>query len=96
MRSKRESKATALKKKDQIELYESALAQVALRTLHEIFEADYVAVVREASVSVFVTALDRSTGNERRTCSIAISATRDAFLELDLRRVDPVSCAKKV
>lgn len=94
-RSKREAKATVLKKKEQAELYQSALAQVVLRTLHEIFESDYAAVVREASASAFVTALDRSTGKERKTCLIAISTTREAFLELDLRRVDPVSCAKK-
>lgn len=93
-RSKREAKATVLKKKEQADLYQSALAQVVLRTLHEIFEADYAAVVREASASAFVTALDRSTGKERRTCWIAISATRELFLGLDLGRVDPVSCAK--
>lgn len=95
VRSKREVKATALKKKEQVELYESALAQVALRTLHEIFEADYASVVREASASAFATTLDRSTGNDQRTCLIAVSATRDAFLELDLQRVDPLSCARR-
>lgn len=95
-RSKGEAKATVLKKKEQAELYLSALAQVVLRTLHEIFEADYAAAVREASASAFVTALDRSTGNERKTCLIAISTTREVFLGLDLRRVDPVSCAKKL
>jgi restriction system protein len=95
VRSKREARATVLKKKERSDLYESALAQVVLRTLHEVFEADYAGVVSEASASAFVTALDPSTGNERRTALIAISATRGNFLELDLHRVDPLSCARR-
>lgn len=96
VRAKRAAKAIPLKKKELNDLYESAVAQVCIRSLHEIFEADYAAVIQEASVSAFITALDRSTGNERRSCLMAISTTRAEFLKLDLQRVDPVSCATKL
>jgi len=96
VRSKREAKAILLKKKDQTELYTSALAQVVLRTLHEIFESDYAGVVREASASAFVTSLDLATGTDQRKCLITISAARDVFLGLDLRRVDPVACSNNL
>lgn len=96
VRSKREAKPTAMKKREHGDLYERAVAQVVLRTLHEIFEADYVPVVRSAEVNAFVTSVDPATGTDQRTYVAAVSATRDAFLALDLTRLDPVACVKSL
>lgn len=95
-RSKCEAKPVLLKKREHAELYEQAVAQVVLRTMHEIFEADYVPVVREAEVSAFVSYVDPTTGRDARDCKAAVAATREAFLAFNLERVDPVACVKSL
>lgn len=75
-------------------LYASVLAQVTLRTLHEIFEADRG---RFADVVVFngmLHATDRSTGQATHPCLVTVRATRDTFAQLDLAHVDPAACLK--
>lgn len=74
--------------------YASVLAQVALRTLHELFEADHG---RHLDVVVFngmVDTIDRSTGQPVRPCLITVRATKDNFLALDLRLVEPQACLR--
>ena len=74
--------------------YGSVLAQVTLRTLHELFEADHG---RHLDVVVFngmVDTIDRATGKPVRPCLITVRATKDNFLSLDLGLVDPHACLR--
>lgn len=77
-------------------LYASITAQVALRTIHEIFEADRTALIDVIVFSGFVNSIDRATGKNARTCLISVRTTRDAFNELDLSKVDPLLCLKRL
>ncbi|MGH9090910.1 MAG: restriction endonuclease [Acidimicrobiales bacterium] len=75
-------------------LYSSALAQITLRTLHELFEADRG---RFADVIVFngmLQSIDPGTGQPIHPCLITVRTTREAFAELDLSHVDPSACLK--
>ena len=64
------------------------LKQVALRTMHESFESLYTPHVRTVAVNVWGTSVDRATGNDQLTCVLSVMAARDAFLAVNLARVD--------
>lgn len=74
--------------------YTSVVAQVALRTVHELFEADRG---RHLDVVIFngvLDTVDPGSGKSVRPCLVTLRTTKDAFLELDLARVDPLACLK--
>lgn len=81
--------AAPLTKRDQTERYANALAQVALRTLHEVFEADRRGIVRSISLEVGPATKDPATGRDRFFPLVAVSAARERFLEIDLAAVVP-------
>jgi len=76
------------------QLYGAVIAQMILRTLHELFEADRGRYVDTIVLNGYVDAIDPGTGREIRPCLVTVRTTRDAFLPLDLARVDPVSCLR--
>ncbi len=48
------------------------------------------------TVSAFVEAIDPSTGQQVRPCLVSVRTTRNEFEKLDLRRVDPKACLKRL
>ena len=75
-------------------LYSEVLAQVTLRTIHEIFEADRQEIVDVVVFNGHVDSIDRATGQPARPCVITLRCTRDVFLGLDLEHVDAQVCLK--
>lgn len=75
-------------------LYASAVAQVTLRTLHELFEADRINRLETIIFNGYVDTIDRATGRSTRICLVTVRTTRDTFSQLDLSRVDPAACLK--
>lgn len=75
-------------------LYASIIAQVAIRTLHEIFEADRTQHLETIVFNGYVDSIDLSTGRSIRPCLVTVRTTRDTFDALDLERVDPALCLK--
>jgi restriction system protein len=81
--------------RDQAEIrrrYVSVIAQVALRTIHEIVEADRGALIRQISLNGIVDTIDRRTGRFARPCLVTLHTDRETFAAIKLRRVDPVAC----
>lgn len=78
------------------ELYSSIIAQITLRTIYEIFDADYNNNVNVIVFNGFVDTLDKSTGHNRRACLITVLTTREKFVSLNLNYVEAVSCLKKL
>lgn len=74
--------------------YESAVHQVALRTIHEVFEADRRGLIKSTSMQVGTTAIDPATGKVGYKPFVAVAAERDAFLELVLEMVVPKQALK--
>ena len=76
--------------------YARLIAQVAIRTIHEIL----ISVPPEvASVVTFyghVSTTDMATGQPIRPCLISVSAERDVFATFVLADLDPVSCLRKL
>jgi restriction system protein len=75
-------------------LYSSVIAQTALRTVHELFEADRRELVETIVYNGMVDSIDKKTGRPARVCVVTLRTTRDAFAALDLSRVDPEECLK--
>jgi restriction system protein len=81
--------------RDQSEIrrrYVEIIAQVTLRTVHEIVEADRGALVGQISFNGIVDTIDRRTGRFVRPCLVSLQTGRETFAAIKLRRVDPVAC----
>jgi len=74
--------------------YTEIISMVALRTVHEIVEADRGGLVYRVLFNGIVDTIDRRTGQFVRPCLASVGADRDTFAAINLRRVDPVACLK--
>jgi restriction system protein len=75
--------------------YAHLIAQVALRTLHEVFSLpDAEEIVAEATLNGRVSAVDKATGQKIRPHLISVGTTRDQWSTLVLADLDPQSCLK--
>jgi restriction system protein len=83
--------ASALPAKQQKERYAGAVWQVALRTLHEIFEADRAGKIRSAALVVSTSHIAPATGRPEEVPLAIVAADRDTFLTFDLAHVVPQS-----
>ena len=81
--------STELSQKARKDRYTSAVNQVALRSIHEIFEADRRALIKMVSLEVGTDATDPATGKMGFIPLAAVAAEREAFLEFDLSAVVP-------
>lgn len=77
-------------------LYDSVCYQIALRTLHEIWEADEPDNIQGIVFNGFVTAIDKSTGIEGRSCILSVQAWKEEFLAINLELVDPKECFRRL
>jgi restriction system protein len=75
--------------KDSKARYASVVDQIALRTLHEVFEADRRGLIRSISLEVGTDATSPATGKSVYVPLVGVAATRDRFVEIDLSAVVP-------
>ena len=75
-------------------LYASVVAQVAIRTVHELLEADSGEHIDTVVFNGVVDTTDPGSGRRVRPCLVTVRTTRDAFGELDLAHVEPLACLK--
>jgi restriction system protein len=71
------------------ERYASAVHQVSIRTLHEIFEADRAERIRTISLTVQTEHVSPSTGQTEIVPLVIVAANRETFSQFDLARVVP-------
>ena len=77
-------------------LYDDVVYQIALRTLHELFQSDAAKAISAIVFNGFVTSIDKSTGNEATACILSVQASRDSFLAINLSKVEPKSCFRQL
>lgn len=75
-------------------LYSSVTAQITIRTIHELFEADRANHLETIVFNGYVDSIDKGTGLPLRTCLVTIRTTRDVFTKMNLSKVDPLECLK--
>ena len=82
---------TAQTQKAQKDRYANAVASVAVRTLHEVFEADRAGRVRTISLTVATEDISPGTGHMTETPLIAVASDRATFISLNLANVVPLA-----
>lgn len=87
VKSKDEITSTQLSVKAQKERYASAVHETAVRTLHEIFEADRAGKVHSISLTVGVDHLAPATGLPQTVPLVQVAADRQTFMAFDLSQV---------
>jgi len=77
-------------------LYDDLLYQIALRTIHELYEADVVDALKSIVFNGWVDSVDKATGQNANSCIMSLQATKDEFLSINLEKVDPKACFKQL
>lgn len=78
------------------ELYQDTVAAIAIRTIHEVFEADQHNYVEVVTFNGFVTTTDPATGKNIHPCLISVRTSKNSFLELSLSRIDKPICLRNL
>ncbi len=78
--------------KERRELYKTVVSQVAIRTLHEIYEADIPRHVESIVFNGYVDTVNAATGRPEQPYLVTVRAFRDRFLDRDFSRLDPETC----
>lgn len=89
VKRKDEIVATTLTLKVRRERYAKAVASVALRSLHEVFEADRDQRIKTIALTVKTHSVDAATGRPADVPLVAVGADRSEFMSYDLARVEP-------
>jgi restriction system protein len=74
--------------------YDNLLYQIALRTIHELYEADAINAIASIVFNGFVQSIDAATGHETNPCVLSVQASKEEFTSINLANVDPKACFK--
>jgi restriction system protein len=81
--------ASTLPVREQKERYSGAVAQVAVRSLHEVFEADRAGRIHSIALTVSTDHLNEATGQPETVPLVVVAADRKTFSGFDLANVVP-------
>lgn len=77
-------------------LYQDLIASIALRTLHEVFEADQAQAIDTCCFNGFIHTVDPATGRDVQPHLISVRTTKPVFSEINLSRVDKATCLRNL
>jgi len=77
-------------------LYDNRLYQIALRTVHELYEADKINALASIVFNGYVRSIDPATGQETNACVLSLQVSKDEFGQINLANVDSKVCFKKL
>jgi restriction system protein len=72
--------------------YDITLYEITLRTLNEIFSSDYADSVSQVIFNGWVNTIAPATGQNISPCILSISVTKEKFLALNLKEINPKEC----
>lgn len=76
--------------------YQDVVAAIALRTLHEVFEADQAQALVVVTINGVIDTHDPASGKEVRIPVVSVRVTKEEFLALRLEKVDKVACLRSL
>ena len=85
-----------ISKTDLRRIYDNLLYQIALRTIHELFEADAIDAIATIVFNGYVESIDPATGQEKNACILSLSANKDTFEKINLANIEPKACFKQL
>jgi restriction system protein len=77
-------------------LYDGVVYQVALRTIHEVLEADEIDAIDAVVFNGWVHYVDPRTGDDTKACIASVQATKHEFSRINLAAVDPKECFRSL
>lgn len=77
-------------------LYQDVIASIALRTMHEVFEADQADRIETVCFNGFIHAIDPATGRDIQPHLVSVRATKSSFMEINLAKVDRAVCLRNL
>jgi restriction system protein len=77
-------------------IYDNLLYQIALRTIHELYESDQINALSAVGFNGWVRSIDKGTGKPITVCVLSVHAPRDEFNTIDLKRVEAKICFKNL
>jgi len=83
--------ASPLAAKDLKDRYAGIVHNVALRSIHEVYEADRRGLIHGVSLELGTETINPATGRETYVQFLAVAVSRDEFLKLDLTAVVPAA-----
>lgn len=87
--------AESMRPQNQIKaLYASVVAQVAIRTVHELLQSDKAGHIDTVVLNGLVDTTDPGSGQRIRPCLVTVRTTLESFSQLDLANVEPLACLK--
>ncbi|WP_033818214.1 hypothetical protein [Kitasatospora sp. MBT63] len=89
VKTKDEITSTDLPVREKKERYANAVWQVAVRSLHEVFEADRAGKVHSIALTIGVDSTDPATGRPATVPLVIVAADRETFNSFDLAKVIP-------
>ncbi len=87
IKSRDEIEEKVLSQSAHAKLYDVAIYQIVLRTLHELFEADVVDAIEAINLNGIVTAINPATGHEETSCILSIQAKKEEFEAINLEGI---------
>src|SRR5262249_24918547 len=92
--SRKAIKPVEMKQKEFEVYYDDVIHQIALRTMREVFVADYAFTVEAVVFNGWVRGIDRKTGKPFTSCILSCEAPRKQFMDLHLAHVSPKECVR--
>ncbi len=94
--SKNELKEAFISESQQSRMFDESMFSIALRTIHELFEADKATALDAISFNGWVKAINKATGKEENNCILSLQVKKEEFREIDLRNVDSRTCFRNL
>lgn len=82
--------------KNAAKLYDDFLYQVALRTIHELFESDVANAIDFVVFNGIVNNINKATGIEQSACIATVQVDKTTFSALNLSAIEPKTCFKQL
>lgn len=78
------------------QIYDAAMYQTCLRTLHEVFGSDDAGAISSIVFNGWVNFIDKSNGQPSRSCIMSLQVTKEAFQSINLSAIDPKTCFRSL
>lgn len=94
--TKKELKDSFLSETQVAKIYDNVIYKIALRTLHELFEADEANSIDAIIYNGWVETNNKANGKRVNNCIVSIQSKKEEFIEIELSNVDPKTCFKNL
>ncbi|HEX4497327.1 MAG TPA: restriction endonuclease [Thermoanaerobaculia bacterium] len=96
IKSKDELREKPRKKADVRDLYQAVIASASLSVTDAVFSSDVAAIAQCIVFNGIVRTVSPESGEDISPCIVSVRVTRDEFLKINLRKVDPVACLRSL